>query len=103
MASIVEGIETWLNDAMPWMYWKGEVVIFLICFFLFLTTLAIYSVKKPSNPRSGFLRIPTTLGDRIFISVVILIATLLTIQALDLPLYLLTVAILIMVLILYRG
>ncbi|MEM1584588.1 MAG: DUF2160 family membrane protein [Nitrososphaerota archaeon] len=100
---VLESFELWLNEMMPWMYWKGEVALFFIFFFSFLTILAIYNIKKPSNPRSGILRIPTTLGDRIFVSVVIFIAVMLTVAALGLPLYLLIIALPILIIILLRG
>lgn len=101
---VIAIIENTLNEAMPWMFWKGEVLIFLLCFFAFLGLLAAVSVKKPSNPRTGFLRIPTTLGDRVFISVVILVVTMLVICGVGLPWYVtLIIGAPIVVLILLKG
>lgn len=85
--SLISAIEGWLNESMPWMYWKGEVFIFLIGFFGFLAWLAYISVRKPSNPKTGFLKIPLTRGDRVFISVVLLVATMLAVLGLGLLWY----------------
>lgn len=85
--SILMKLEIFLNEKMPWMFWKGEVFIFLICFFVFLGFLAMISVRKPSNPRTGFLKIPTTLGDRVFISIALLVIIMLIVCGIGLPWY----------------
>jgi len=84
-------LEQWLNEKMPWMYWRYEVILFLICFFGFLTTLAIISVKKQSNPKIGLLKIPTTLGDKVFMSTITIIAIMLIVLAIGLPWYLIII------------
>ncbi len=89
--NLLSDIERWLNELMPWMYWKGEVLIFLIGFFVFLALLAYISVRKPSNPKTGFLKIPLTRGDRIFVSAVLLVATMLTVLSLGMPWYIIFV------------
>jgi predicted small integral membrane protein len=84
-------LEQWLNEIMPWMYWKYEVMLFLIGFFVFLVILAIVSVKRQSNPKMGCLKIPVTLGDKVFISAVTIIAIMLIVLAIGLPWYLIII------------
>jgi len=86
--NIFTPIEHWLNEVMPWMYWKVEVILFLVGFFSFLVVLAVVSTKKQSNPKIGFLKIPTTTGDKVFISAVLFVAIMLIILAIGLPWYL---------------
>ncbi|MDW8084517.1 MAG: DUF2160 family membrane protein [Candidatus Caldarchaeum sp.] len=104
VGAMLSEIENFLNSLMPWMYWKAELVLFLAGFFSFLTFLAVLSLKRPSNARVGILRIPTTLGDRVFISAVSLIAIMLSFMALGLEWYfILLVGIPIVFLIMWRG
>lgn len=84
----IREIERMLNEMMPWMYWKSELLLFYISFFTFLTFIAIVNLKKGSNSRIGVLRMPLTLGDRVFISIALFIVTMLLMNALNLPLYL---------------
>jgi predicted small integral membrane protein len=91
--TILSELETLLNTWTPWMYWKAEVFIFLLCFFcLFLGGLAIADLKKRSRPRKGFLPFPTTRGDRIFIGVILWVVIFLVTAAIDLPYYISIIA-----------
>lgn len=104
LINYLQDIEKILNEIMPWMYWKGEVFAFYIAFFLFLALLAIISLKKSSNLRAGILKIPLTLGDRVFISIALFILTMLAMNALNLPLQVtLIISSLIALLIYWRG
>jgi len=88
LAGFLQTIEEELNKAMPWMYWKGEIFLFIICFFIFLGILGYISYRWPSNPKVGILRIPLSRGVKIFLSAVFLIATMLVIISVGLPWYL---------------
>jgi predicted small integral membrane protein len=50
-----------------WMYWTLPTAIFFIVIFLILTAMTIWQTVSPSIERRGFLPIPTTPGDRLFI------------------------------------
>jgi predicted small integral membrane protein len=50
-----------------WMYWTLPTAIFFIAIFLILTAMTIWQTVSPSIERRGFLPIPTTPGDRLFI------------------------------------
>ena len=85
MIDVIHLLGDELNKIMPWMFWRGEVIIFLIGFFVFLGILGYISRRRPLNSRIGLLKIPLTLGDRVFVSTVLLITTLLIILALGIP------------------
>jgi predicted small integral membrane protein len=53
-----------------WMYWTLPTAIFCIAIFLTLTGMTIWQTVSPSIERRGFLPIPTTPGDRLFIGLV---------------------------------
>jgi predicted small integral membrane protein len=50
-----------------WMYWTLPTAIFFMAIFLILTAMTIWQTISPSMERRGFLPIPTTPGDRLFI------------------------------------
>ena len=50
-----------------WMYWTLPTAIFFIAIFAILTAMTIWQTMAPSMERRGFLPIPTTPGDRLFI------------------------------------
>ena len=55
---------------IAWMAWTGPTAIF---FALLATTLAVMTalaIRYPEAERVGVLRIPTTRGDRLFISLI---------------------------------
>ncbi|NQY20132.1 MAG: DUF2160 domain-containing protein [Campylobacteraceae bacterium] len=53
---------------LSWMAWTNGTAAFFICIFITLVIMAIWSIKAPQAPRLGILRIETTPGDRLFLS-----------------------------------
>jgi predicted small integral membrane protein len=53
-----------------WMYWTLPTAIFFIAIFAILTAMTIWQTIAPSMERRGFLPIPTTPGDRLFIGII---------------------------------
>ncbi len=54
---------------ISWMYWTVPSVIGFSLLFGMLLFLTFLDIKKPSYPTKGFLPMPTTRGDRVFISI----------------------------------
>ncbi len=52
---------------LQWMEWTLPTAIFVIAIFLIVISMTIWQAVSPSVERRGFLPIPTTPGDRIFI------------------------------------
>ncbi|PID58132.1 hypothetical protein CSB45_05450 [candidate division KSB3 bacterium] len=52
---------------LGWMEWTVPTAIFFMVIFLILTAMTIWQIRAPSVERRGFLPIPTTPGDRLFI------------------------------------
>ncbi|OBV38491.1 putative small integral membrane protein [Janthinobacterium psychrotolerans] len=50
-----------------WMAWTPEVAVFFICIGLMLAGMTIWQIRSPSIERKGFLPMPTTRGDRLFV------------------------------------
>ncbi|WP_308925794.1 DUF2160 domain-containing protein [Janthinobacterium sp. J1-1] len=50
-----------------WMAWTPEVAIFFCCIGLMLAGMTIWQIRSPSIERKGFLPMPTTRGDRLFV------------------------------------
>lgn len=53
---------------MQWMAWTWPTAIFFMVIAALLVTMTIIAALKPETPRVGILRIDTTRGDRLFIS-----------------------------------
>jgi len=53
---------------MEWMAWTWPTAAFFGVIALLLITFSILAVKFPETPRLGILRIETTRGDRLFIT-----------------------------------
>ena len=53
---------------MAWMAWTYPTAIFFIVIVLLLITFTVLAIKYPETPRTGVLRIETTRGDRLFIT-----------------------------------
>ena len=53
---------------MAWMAWTLPTAIFFGVIALLLITFTILAIKFPETPRVGILRIETTRGDRLFIT-----------------------------------
>jgi predicted small integral membrane protein len=50
-----------------WMAWTLPVAVFFSCIVLMLVGMTVWELKSPTVMRKGFLPIPTTRGDRLFI------------------------------------
>ncbi|MEQ9260309.1 MAG: DUF2160 domain-containing protein [Roseovarius sp.] len=53
---------------MTWMAWTWETALFFGVIALLLVTFTVLAVRYPETPRRGILRIETTRGDRLFIT-----------------------------------
>ena len=53
---------------MEWMAWTWPTAIFFMVIATLLITFTILAIKYPETPRMGILRIETTRGDRLFIT-----------------------------------
>jgi len=52
---------------LQWMEWTFPTAVFFVVIFLILVAMTIWQAVSPSVERRGFLPIPTTPGDRLFI------------------------------------
>ncbi|TNF21097.1 MAG: hypothetical protein EP318_08565 [Rhodobacteraceae bacterium] len=53
---------------MDWMAWTWPTAIFFMVIAALLITFTVLAIKFPETPRTGILRIETTRGDRLFIT-----------------------------------
>lgn len=53
---------------MAWMAWTWPTAIFFMVIASLLITFTVLAIKFPETPRTGILRIETTRGDRLFIT-----------------------------------
>ncbi|PID48371.1 MAG: hypothetical protein CR967_00300 [Proteobacteria bacterium] len=53
---------------LSWMAWTAGTAIFFATIALFLVLMTIWALIAPQAPRLGILRIETTPGDRLFLS-----------------------------------
>ena len=53
---------------MAWMAWTWPTAIFFIVIASLLVLFSILAIRYPETPRMGILRIETTRGDRLFIT-----------------------------------
>ncbi|NCQ25787.1 MAG: hypothetical protein COW54_14595 [Rhodobacteraceae bacterium CG17_big_fil_post_rev_8_21_14_2_50_63_15] len=53
---------------MAWMAWTWPTAIFFGVIAVLLITFTILAIRFPETPRVGILRIETTRGDRLFIT-----------------------------------
>ncbi len=51
-----------------WMAWTGATALFFWVIAGLLMTMTVLAIRYPETPRLGILRIETTRGDRLFIS-----------------------------------
>ena len=56
-----------MANAFSWMAWTTEIAVFFSGIVLMLIGMTIWQVRSPSIERKGWLPIPTTRGDRLFI------------------------------------
>jgi predicted small integral membrane protein len=64
-----EGID-WTGQLVEggWMAWTLPVALFFLAIAALLALMTLLAVRFPETPRVGLLRIETTRGDRLFIS-----------------------------------
>ena len=60
-----------MGNAFSWMAWTVEIAVFFISVVLMLIVMTIWQIRSPSVERKGFLPIPTTRGDRLFIGLLV--------------------------------
>ncbi|WP_346891843.1 DUF2160 domain-containing protein [uncultured Roseibium sp.] len=53
---------------MEWMAWTYPTAIFFAVITVLLVTFTVLAIRFPETPRVGVLRIETTRGDRLFIT-----------------------------------
>ena len=53
---------------MDWMAWTWPTAIFFLVIAALLVLFTFLAIRYPETPRTGVLRIETTRGDRLFIS-----------------------------------
>lgn len=58
-------------DSFAWMAWTWPTAIFFVALALTLGTMTWLAAAYPEVERVGVLRIPTTRGDRLFISLIL--------------------------------
>lgn len=51
-----------------WMAWTWQTALFFAAIAALLVLMTVLAVVRPETPRVGVLRIPTTRGDRLFLS-----------------------------------
>ena len=57
-------------DSIAWMAWTLPTAIFFVLLALTLMVMTWLAIARPEAERVGILRIPTTRGDRLFISLI---------------------------------
>ena len=55
-------------DSYAWMAWTWQVAVFFCAIGFLLIVFTLLAVYRPETPRVGILTIPTTRGDRLFIT-----------------------------------
>ncbi|GLK64223.1 glycerol-3-phosphate ABC transporter [Paracoccus kondratievae] len=65
-----DGAKDWFAPMVPggWMAWTFPVALFFWVIASLLVLFTILAIRFPETPRRGILRIETTRGDRLFIS-----------------------------------
>ncbi|UWQ22082.1 DUF2160 domain-containing protein [Jannaschia sp. W003] len=53
---------------LNWMAWTWPTAAFFAVIALLLVTFTVLAIRRPETPRVGVLRIETTRGDRLFIT-----------------------------------
>ncbi len=56
-----------MANAFSWMAWTPPIAVFFSGIVLMLIGMTLWQLRSPSIERKGFLPIPTTRGDRLFI------------------------------------
>ena len=56
---------------LGWMVWTVPTAIFFVVIALVLVAMTVWQIVAPSPERRGFLPIPTTPGDRLFVGLTV--------------------------------
>ena len=56
---------------LGWMVWTMPTAIFFVVIALVLVGMTVWQILAPSPERRGFLPIPTTPGDRLFVGLTV--------------------------------
>lgn len=62
---------------LEWMHWTWQSATGFALLFGLLGALAVLDSRVPSYPRKGFLPMETTRGDRVFLSIVLVLLVML--------------------------
>ena len=67
---VKDGVKDWTGQLIPgfWMAWTFPVALFFWCIAALLIMMTLLAIRFPETPRVGILRIETTRGDRLFIT-----------------------------------
>ena len=67
---VEDGVRDWTGQLIPgfWMAWTFPVAVFFWIIASLLIIMTLLAIRYPETPRLGVLRIETTRGDRLFIS-----------------------------------
>ncbi|NHB77841.1 DUF2160 domain-containing protein [Rhodobacter calidifons] len=67
---VKDGVKDWTAQLIPgfWMAWTFPVALFFWCIASLLILMTLLAIRFPETPRVGLLRIETTRGDRLFIT-----------------------------------
>ena len=57
---------------LAWMVWTVPIAVFFVVISLILAAMTVWQAVAPSSQRRGFLPIPTTPGDRLFVGLLVL-------------------------------
>ena len=65
-----DGVREWTGQLIDgfWMAWTFPVALFFWCIASLLIIMTLLAIRYPETPRVGILRIETTRGDRLFIT-----------------------------------
>jgi predicted small integral membrane protein len=57
-----------MQNWFAWMAWTWQTAVFFAVIAALLVLMTILAIVRPESPRAGILRISTTRGDRLFVS-----------------------------------
>ena len=56
---------------IAWMAWTWQTSLLFAFLALTLAVMTVLAVRRPETPRFGVLNVPTTRGDRLFVSLIL--------------------------------
>ena len=59
----------WFAQTFAWMAWTWQTALLFAALFATLAVMTVLAVRRPEAERVGVLRIGTTRGDRLFLSI----------------------------------